>query len=134
MKRLVMKEVNCCLKLRNGLSGNRNEAVSGVNLRWGSPWSSWSLSTASFDEDRLVSKDSLLSRIAREKTSLRLFRAEKAGFKSESDSEKDIFRRSGGVDGPNLLKAARNLLAGEALSSSPTLDATSEVSAAELSL
>lgn len=65
---------------------------------------------------------------------MRLLRAEKAGFKSESDSEKDIFRRSGGVEGPNLLKAARNLLAGEALSSSPTFDPASEVSAAELSL
>jgi hypothetical protein len=58
------------------------------------------------------------SRIAREKTSLRLFRAEKTGFKSESDSEGGAGWRSGGLEGPNLLIAALSLLAGEALSPS----------------
>ena len=58
--------------------------------------------------------------IARENTSLRLFRAEKTGFKSESDSEgAELFLpalSAGGVEGPNLLIAAFSLLAGDALS------------------
>lgn len=69
-------------------------------------------------EEGFESGESRVSRIAREKTSLRLFRAEKTGFKSESDSEGGAGERSGGLEGPNLLIAALNLLAGEALSPS----------------
>lgn len=66
-----------------------------------------------------------MPRIARENTSLRLFLAEKTGFKSESDSEgvtalaaaeEEGIRSGVDEEGPNLLIAAFNLLAGDALS------------------
>lgn len=57
--------------------------------------------------------------MALENTSLRLLRAEKTGSGSDSVSDVEAMAGSllGGLEPPNLLIAARNLLAGEALSS-----------------
>lgn len=104
-----------------------------VDIRCDCSGPSWSLSNVIFSGLFFISNESLLSRIAREKTSFRLFRAEKTGFKSESDSENEVVRLSGGVEGPSLCKTARNLLAGDALSSSAVLEAASELSAVAFS-